>query len=366
MVIYYLDSSLNFGGQETKTLSEAAALTARGHSVTIIGRPGSKIVQHAKEMALQFRLLEMRNSLSPMAIWTLWRWIREDQVDILHSHSAKDAWISGLAARLSGNRPTIYRTRHITNPIKHRIAYSWLPDYLVLISCAMRDDFISKHKVDPGKIVLIRPSVDLRRFDSLPSRSAIRRELGFSQEDFLIGMIAEFRGEKDHPTLVRAFRRVLDQVVQAKLLLAGEEGKKGAVIRDLVNQLGLQNRVEFLGFRNDVAGIMRALDVSVLSSTREPFGQVLLEAMAAGTPVIATRVEGPLEVIQHGETGMLFDPGCDEALAKALLDLHHNQQKANQLAHNAHIRVRQEYDFQRSIERLEAIYQESRPHRARG
>ena len=134
------------------------------------------------------------NSLSPVAIWTLWRWIREDQVSILHSHSAKDAWISGLAARLSGNRPTIFRTRHITNPIKHRIAYSWLPDYLVVISGAMRDRFISEHRVAPGKIVLIKPSVDLRRFDSLPDRSTIRLELGFSQEDFLIGMIAEFRG----------------------------------------------------------------------------------------------------------------------------------------------------------------------------
>jgi glycosyltransferase involved in cell wall biosynthesis len=288
----------------------------------------------------------------------LWRWIREDQVSILHSHSAKDAWISGLAARLSGIRPTIFRTRHITNPIKHRIAYSWLPDYLVVISCAMRDGFITEHRVDPGKIILITPSVDFRRFDSLPNRSTIRRELGFSQEDFLIGMIAEFRGEKDHPTLVRAFRRVLDQVSHAKLLLVGEEGRKGARIRNLVDQLGLQNRVEFLGFRKDIPRIMRALDVSILSSTREPFGQVLLEAMAAGTPVIATRVEGPLEVIQHGDTGLLFDPGCDEALAEALLDLQHNKQQANQLAHNALIRVRKEYDFQTSLERLEAIYQE--------
>ena len=101
MIIYYLDSSLNYGGQEIKTLSEAAVLTARGHSITIVGRPKSKIVQHAKEMELKCRWLEMPNSLSPLAIWTLLRWIREDQVSILHSHSAKDAWISGIAARLS-------------------------------------------------------------------------------------------------------------------------------------------------------------------------------------------------------------------------------------------------------------------------
>jgi len=80
--------------------------------------------------------------------------------------------------------------------------------------------------------------------------------------------------------------------------------------------------------------------------------------MAAGTPVIATRLEGPLEVIQDGDTGLLFDPGCHEALAKALLDLRHNKQEAVRLAKNALIRVRQEYDFQKSIARLEAIYQE--------
>jgi glycosyltransferase involved in cell wall biosynthesis len=147
-------------------------------------------------------------------------------------------------------------------------------------------------------------------------------------------------------------------VGHAKLLLAGEEGRKGAKIRDLVIQLKLQNSVQFLGFRKDVPRIMRALDVSVLSSTREPFGQVLLEAMAAGTPVIATSVEGPLEIIQHGDTGLLFEPGCDEALTKALLGIHDNKKRAMQLAHNALIRVRKEYDFERSIERLEAIYQE--------
>ena len=151
MIIYYLDSSLNYGGQEIKTLSEAAALTARGHSITIVGRPKSKIVQHAKEMELKCRWLEMPNSLSPLAIWTLLRWIREDRVSILHSHSAKDAWISGIAARLSGKRPTIFRTRHITTPIKHRIAYNWLPDYLVVISCAMRNNFTSRAWDRPGE-----------------------------------------------------------------------------------------------------------------------------------------------------------------------------------------------------------------------
>jgi glycosyltransferase involved in cell wall biosynthesis len=88
----------------------------------------------------------------------------------------------------------------------------------------MRNSFASEHGVDPAKIVLITPCVDLRRFDCLPSRSTIRGELGFSQEEFLIGMVAEFRGEKDHPTLLRAFRRVLDQVGHAKLLLAGGGG----------------------------------------------------------------------------------------------------------------------------------------------
>ena len=80
--------------------------------------------------------------------------------------------------------------------------------------------------------------------------------------------------------------------------------------------------------------------------------------MAAGTPVIATRVEGPLEVVQHGDTGLLFEPGCDEALAEALLGIHDNKKRAMQLAHNALIRVRKEYDFAKSIERLEAIYWE--------
>jgi glycosyltransferase involved in cell wall biosynthesis len=358
MVIYYLESSLNFGGQEVKTVAEAAALVKRGHSVTIVAQADSKILRQAKEVGLRHRSLEMPNSLWPPALWRLKRWIHQDRVDILHAHSGKDAWIAGIAGRMPGRRPAILRTRHITNPIKHRAAYRWLPDYLVVITSAMAERFVNEHGVSRNKVVLLPPAVNVQRFDSLPDRKTIRHELKLPENAFLIGMVAEFRGEKDHPTLIRAFRRVYDQIPVARLLLVGEEGKKGERIRDLVKTEGLTGVVDFLGFRNDVPSLIKALDVFVLTSKREPFGLVLLEAMAAGTPVIATKVEGPLEIVEDGKTGLLFEPGNDAQLAQLLIQLHRNP--APQIVLNASKWVRQNHDFNKSIDRLEEIYRAAR------
>jgi glycosyltransferase involved in cell wall biosynthesis len=358
MVIYYLESSLNLGGQEVKTLAEAQALTERGHSVTIVAQPDSKILGRAKKIGLEHRSLEMPNSLWPPALWLLKRWVHQDRVDILHAHSGKDAWLAGIAARLPGRRPAIFRTRHITNPIKHRLAYSWLPDHLVVITRAMRERFVNEHGVHPDKIVLLPPAVDLRQFDSLPDRKMIRGKLDLPADQFLIGMIAEFRGEKDHPTLIRAFRRVRGQIPDARLLLIGEEGKKGQRIREIVNAEGLTGSVDFLGFRSDIPSLIRALDVCVLTSTREPFGLVLLEAMAAGTPVVATRVEGPLEIVQDAKTGFLFDPGDDEQLSRLLMQI--NQKAPADVVQNAFQWVRENHDFDKAIDRLEEIYGKAR------
>jgi glycosyltransferase involved in cell wall biosynthesis len=358
MVIYYLESSLNLGGQEVKTLAEADALGKRGHSVTIVAQSDSKILRRAKEIGLRHRFLEMPNSLWPPALWRLKRWIHQDRVDILHAHSGKDAWIAGIAGRMPGRRPAIFRTRHITNPIKHRAAYRWLPDYLVVITRAMAERFVNEHGVDRTKVVLLPPAVNLRRFDSLPDRKSARRKLNLPENVFLIGMVAEFRGEKDHPTLIRAFKRVCAQVPDARLLLIGEEGTKGERIRNLVKNEGLNGAVEFLGFRNDVPLLIRALDVCVLTSTREPFGLVLLEAMAAGTPVISSKVEGPLEIVEDGKTGFLFDPGNDEQLAQLLIQLHRNPML--EMVSGASKWVRENHDFDKSIDRLEEVYRHAK------
>jgi glycosyltransferase involved in cell wall biosynthesis len=358
MIVYHLESSLNFGGQETRTLRESKAFVERGHQVTIVAPPGSKILDRARSIGLRVRSLEMPNSLWPRAILTLRRWIREDRVQILHAHSSKDAWIAAIAARLSRRRPGVIRTRHITNPIKHRFAYAYLPDRLMVISQPMRDRFIRDHRVAPEKVVLFKPAVDWRRFDQVGSKERCRSELGCRKDDFLVGMVAEFRGEKDHATLVRGFDEVFDEIPHARLVLVGDEGKRGAKVRQLVKDLGLENAVDFLGQRDDVPVILRALDVSVLSSAREPFGAVILEAMGAETPVIATRVEGPVEMIDHGRTGLLFEPGNAHQLAEALFLLYRDRTLARQLASNAAAWVREQHDFAKAMDRLEKIYQE--------
>jgi len=209
-------------------------------------------------------------------------------------------------------------------------------------------------------------AIDLDKFPAGPAaKSRICTELGVNQADLLIGIVGLITPRKGQLELVRAFGQALTQIPQAVLLLAGaplfnRDHEYLAAIERTATELGIRDKVRILGARSDISAIMHSLDVLVVNSKVEPFGLVILEAMASGTPVIATAVDGIPEIIAHNKNGWLVPPREEGLLTEAIIHLGCQRELRDRLAAQAKQHVAAYFSADRYITELQAFYLASR------
>jgi glycosyltransferase involved in cell wall biosynthesis len=176
-------------------------------------------------------------------------------------------------------------------------------------------------------IQVIHNGVDADRFSPDPAkRTRVRAHLGITADTCLFGIVGQIAPRKGHLGLLRAFATVVGQRPDSVLLVIGaalfdHDVEYSALLEDETRRLGIADRVRFIGPRSDIDAVLQALDVLVLNSVHEPFSLVLLEALAAGTPVVASNVDGVPELITDGVTGLLVPPGNDRRLAECLVSI---------------------------------------------
>ena len=176
-----------------------------------------------------------------------------------------------------------------------------------------------------------------------------RGSLGYSAEDKLIIMVAGFRIEKDHETLLKALAKLSNEY---KLILVGD-GHRRKEIEDFIKLLRVEDRVTLLGVRNDVSSLLKMSDIAVLSSHWEGFGLAAVEAMAAGTPVIASNVEGLKQVVENG--GILFEQGDDAELVQHIIEITEISQKRKNIIDSGFSKAK-EYDIQQMVDQTIQTY----------
>jgi glycosyltransferase involved in cell wall biosynthesis len=214
--------------------------------------------------------------------------------------------------------------------------------------------------------------VDLARFDpGRIERAAARARLGVAgAREFLIGVVAQLTQWKGQETAVRALELVRSQGVDAHLLLVGSAKFLSAAarhdnaayiehLRSRIEAAGLSERVSWLGEREDVPELMRALDVLLMPSTEEPFGRAAAEAMAMEVPVLATNVGGPAEIVRDGVDGHLLPPGDPEAWGRALAQLAASPQTRAEMGRAGGERAREQFSLERHVKTVMAVYDEA-------
>jgi glycosyltransferase involved in cell wall biosynthesis len=353
--VLHTEASRGWGGQEVRIITEARWLSERGVRVAIAAWPGSRLENEAGLVGLSVSAIRMRGAWDLVAAHRLARLVRRQRIDIVHTHSSVDAWIGGIAARLSG--VPVVRSRHVSIPIRRRLnpVYGWFADRVVTSGEAIRG-LVVAGGVDPGKVVAIPAGVDLAEFAPAAATESVRREFGDGAP--IIGSVAMFRGSKGHDHLLEAFGLVRANWPRARLLLVGD-GLRRRWAEGLAAANGLGGAVHFTGFRKDVADLLRLMDCFVLASTRtEGVPQSLLQAIAVGTPVVASRVGGIPEVIVDGETGLLVDPGRPAALAEAIGAVVRDQDSAVRRAAAARRIVQSRFSHTTTVDRLLALYRE--------
>lgn len=325
-----LSTSLERGGAETQVFLMALGLKRRGWQIRVISMlPPRDFVGELVEEGISVDSLGMARGIpDPRALWLLARILRGFRPDVLHAHMIHANLMARLV-RVLAPVPAVVCTAHNTLEVGRsfrterstHLAYrftDFLCDLTTQVSQEGYKRFLEGKAAHPKKLRFVPNAVDTRVFAPNPHlRLKLREELGIGGDAFVWLAVGRLEEAKDYPTLFRAFSRVLGEYPRARLLVAGQ-GSLEVELRRLVESLGLQATVRFLGLRRDVPALMNAADAFVMSSAWEGMPMVLLEAHAAGLPIVATNVGSIPDVVVSERTGFLVPPRDPAALAEAM------------------------------------------------
>ncbi len=323
--VLFVNSIQMWGGAEVWLMDVMHGLAARGHRVTLACRPGTILEKNARAEGLDVVPVAMRSDFDPVVVANMVRLMRARDIDVISTNMDKELRFSGLAARLAG-RIAVVPSREVDYPLKnklrYRFTYNHLADHILANSAATKRSLLMNAPwLSPDRIEVIYKGIDPAPYLDAPQDGmALRAELGIADDAPVVGFVGQIIERKGIPDLVWSIPHVVEQLPGVRFLFVGE-GKLVEFLLEKTHELGVERNVVHAGFRRDIPAVMKAIDLLVLPSVVEGFGYVLVEAMAAAKPVVATNVSSIPEIVQHDETGILVDVHNADQLAAAVLSV---------------------------------------------
>lgn len=370
LTVLHSESSKGWGGQEIRIVREALGLKRRGHRVRLIGPAGGEVVRRALGEGIPAEEWWWNGAAGWLSIPRLARRLDDLGTDVLVTHSSRDSWIASLAARVARRRPAVVRMRHLSTSVSTGFFSKWLytglADLIVTTSEAIRRTLIERNGFPAERLVAVPTHIDPAFYDRPEARAAARAALGIGGSDFVVGTVAVLRGWKGHDLLLDAARDLSTAVPGLRIVLVGD-GPQRERLRARLEDEGLREIVTMTGHREDVAELLSAMDVFVFPSTgNEGVPQAVLQAMAAGLPVVASSLPSIAEVVREGETGLLFPPGDGPALVEKVLHLAGDADLRRKMGEAGRIHVRERFSESGMLDRLEEVYRRAANRRGRG
>ncbi|MBI4697821.1 MAG: glycosyltransferase family 4 protein [Nitrospirae bacterium] len=358
LTILHTEASKGWGGQEIRVFHESLRLTALGYKVVIACQYGSKLSENARKAGLAVSIVRMEYPIALFAVMKFLKIVRDEKVDIVHTHSSKDSWLAGITGRIAGI--PVVRSRHLSTPVgQNRLTsfvYSHLADIIITSGMHIRNALITRNRIEPEKIVSIPAGVDTDIFNANIKGDKIRAEFHLENSYPIVGSVAILRHWKGHRFFLEAVPQVLAFLPEAKFIIAGD-GPQFDNLKQQVAGLGIEKNVIMTGFRNDVPEIMAALDMFILPSiASEATSQVIPQALAIGKPVIATDAGGLSEIIEDNVTGLLIPPKNPDAIAGAILKMAKHKEQAMEMAARGREKILKGYTFDHMINSTIAVY----------
>jgi glycosyltransferase involved in cell wall biosynthesis len=355
--------SLDFGGLEQVVLDLVREGQALGQRVSVIclERPGT-LAPRVEALGAPVICTHKGPGIRLTAIGRTRSALRELRPDIIHTHQVGALFYAGPATRGTGV-PLVVHTEHGKHYAARRRTrlLGWLAGrHAARFFCVSRDIAaeVLEHRVVPHRKVCVVPNgIDTARFAGAADDGSVRRSLGIPPGAPVVGTIGRLNEVKRQDLLIRGFAQIKNRVSDAHLLLVGDGPLRGD-LRALAESLGLAGRVHFAGYQAQPERYLRAMDVFALTSRSEGMPLALLEAWAAGLPVVASRVGGLPELIDDGRNGLLFDPGDEAALAAILRGLLTDTALARHLGEAGRHLVEPTYSLRRMAETYHGHYLE--------
>lgn len=364
MKILQVCSARTIGGGERHVAELANSLCIRGHEVYVALLPKSGISDDLKILPGD-KLLPLRMSgvLSFLNAFKLARFIRQQQVDIIHAHLAHDYLPAVLAAAISG-RTRLVITRHVLFPLNllHQKIVG-RASKIIAVSQAVAAVLRVGDIFEADKIVVIYNGVDTNRFAKREFEGSPAQTIngdGGESKSYVVGVVGHLAPIKGQEEFIRAAALIVSRRADVRFVIVGDDksrsGENCRRLVQLINELGLGDRVYLSGWVDDVPLLLSTLDVLISSSRSEPFGLTIIEGMACGVPLIATMSEGAREILEDGVTGILVPVGNPEALSEAITDLLDDEQRRERLRTNALRVVHERFSLAAMVDATEQLY----------
>ena len=368
--VFWLIDSLTMGGAEALVLEFSAASRSAGvdlHVGCLRTIEGNRIEAELRARGVRCTNLASRNLRDLVAFRRLLGLLRHERPDLLHAHLRYASIWGAVASRITGI--PMLATLHLmpeaarwwsAEGIRERLMCRLLDRWssgVIAVSDAVREAHVRSGRIRRRKLRVVRNGVSRREIDPATRLAGrgLRRELGIDSRATVITTVSVLRPGKGVEMLIGAIPQVLERVPDAYFLVVGD-GSERVGLERRAEEENVLHRVRFLGYRRDVPRILDESDMFVLATHQDAFPTVLLEAMTAGLPVVASSVGGIIEIVEPGFTGLLVPPGDAGALGRAIVELATGPEKRRWMSGNAKRRAEEEFSTEAWCRRLMRAY----------
>jgi L-malate glycosyltransferase len=358
MFSLHVDTARTWRGGQNQVLVTVMCLRSLGHRAVLVGHPNGELRRRAAE-GLELVPLAPRTEMDLSAAWRLSRVIKQLRPDIVHAHDPHGVAMAALALSMSTQprTPPLAAARRVDFRLGRNALSRWKyrqVDCFICASEAIRQ-IVLRDGVEPGRAVTVHEGIDLGRIEAAPP-AELHKELWLPHHAPIVGNVAALVAHKGQRHLIDAAVEVLRHEPDARFIIAGE-GELRDSLQHQIKHLRLEKHVVLAGFRPDVLSLHKAFDIFVMSSVTEGLGTSLLDAMACGKPVVASRTGGIPEVVEDGVTGCLVPPRDHTAMAEAIVKLLADKNLRERMGAAGLARVREQFTAERMVEKTLRVYE---------
>jgi L-malate glycosyltransferase len=358
MIILHVSTPASWRGGEQQVANLATILQQQNIEQVLLCPAGSALATRMMKVSVPVATFASRGILNLKVALRIKALCTNQHFDIIHCHDAHAHTAAVLCAAFLGNKVPIIVSRRVYFPVSGSPLSKWKYNHssicrIICVSNAVME-MTSPSIKNKSVLCVVHSGIDpakyLRKF---PNRKLVT-ELKLSPSAKIVGCLGALDRHKDYPTFLRAAASMLKKDPALHFIIAGK-GDEERNIHKLIGELNLRDHVHLLGFREDVADVLQSLDLFMITTVAEGLGTIILEAFAAGIPVVATRIGGIPEMVEDGVTGLLAEPRDAESFSTAALRILHNPEFTKQLTDNALARV-EDFSFEATAQKTLDIY----------
>ncbi len=334
-------------------------LRERGHQTFLICRPGTELESRAKKLGVKVKSFNIKGDFGPLTIFRTWKFIKREKIQLVLTNMDKELRFGGIAANCAGHcvvSPRRGIDYPLKNKIQYKLSYNYLADYIIANSHATKKALLKNAAwLDPEKIKVNYNGIEPEPYFTPPVYD-MRTKWSDDPDVKFIGFVGQLDKRKGLYDLLWAFAKTQENFNKVHLVIAGD-GPLLNEIKVFCAENNLTDKVHLIGFQDQIDEIMKAIDCLVLPSLWEGFGIVLIEAMAAGKPVLTTNVSSMPEIVVNRETGLIVPVNNVESLTVALLEILRNPELARKWGEKGRQRVMEKFTINRMLDELESLFE---------